>query len=54
MQNVFQYIQSDYYRYTGKIGGGLGLLPTYYSNETTVSITVSGYDYRLIKHSYTR
>ena len=22
MQNVFQYIQSDYYRYTGKIGGG--------------------------------
>lgn len=44
MKELFRYIQSDYYRYTGEMrGGGENDYFTFFSNGITALITVFGY-----------
>ena len=43
MKELFRYIQSDYYRYTGEMRGGVKYYFTFSSNGITALITVFGY-----------
>ena len=43
MKELFRYIQSDYYRYTGEMRGGVKYYFTFFSNGITALITVFGY-----------